>query len=224
MIIIKFIVIIFLDQYDREFYNTPSFFETDWLNCFALRKEDSKPCDDFRFVYLGPQGSFTPLHCDVVGSFSWSTNICGRKFWRFFLPGEERYLKDKNGRLAMNLFTNPLDSTQCPDLHKANFVDIIQETGETVFVPSGWFHVVINLEDSLSINHNWINGANFAHFLGVLNEDLLQAAKEISDVKQDMESQEWFDQCQLLLKVREKTHFQTTCKCLVVHLIPEILH
>lgn len=26
---------------------------------------------DYRFVYLGPQGTFTPLHADVLRSFSW---------------------------------------------------------------------------------------------------------------------------------------------------------
>ncbi len=29
-------------------------------------------------------------------------------------------------------------------------------------MPSGWLHEVINLEDTLSVNHNWINHANIA--------------------------------------------------------------
>lgn len=36
-------------------------------------------CSDYRFVYLGPQGSWTPLHADVLRSYSWSANVCGRK-------------------------------------------------------------------------------------------------------------------------------------------------
>jgi hypothetical protein len=56
-------------------------------------------------------------------------------------------------------------------------IECIQESGETLFVPSSWFHYVYNLvmvtcisalsvrshipqEDTLSINHNWLNGAN----------------------------------------------------------------
>ena len=30
-------------------------------------------------MYLGPQGTSTAIHADVLRSFSWSTNICGRK-------------------------------------------------------------------------------------------------------------------------------------------------
>lgn len=34
---------------------------------------------DYRFVYLGPAGSWTPLHADVLRSYSWSANVAGRK-------------------------------------------------------------------------------------------------------------------------------------------------
>jgi hypothetical protein len=39
-------------------------------------------------------------------------------------------------------------------------VDVIQEEGETIFVPSGWYHQVHNLCDTISINHNWCNTYN----------------------------------------------------------------
>eukprot|EP00814_Leptocylindrus_danicus_P022377 CAMPEP_0116004240 /NCGR_PEP_ID=MMETSP0321-20121206/493_1 /TAXON_ID=163516 /ORGANISM="Leptocylindrus danicus var. danicus, Strain B650" /LENGTH=199 /DNA_ID=CAMNT_0003472521 /DNA_START=936 /DNA_END=1535 /DNA_ORIENTATION=- len=45
-------------------------------------------------------------------------------------------------------------------LDRKHAIEIIQEVGETIFVPSGWYHQVENLEDTLSINHNWINGFN----------------------------------------------------------------
>ena len=45
--------------------------------------------DDYRFVYMGPKGTWTPFHADVFRSFSWSANICGRKRWIFFPPGEQ---------------------------------------------------------------------------------------------------------------------------------------
>jgi hypothetical protein len=37
--------------------------------------------DDHRFVYVGRRGSRTLLHADVMRSFSWSANVCGRKLW-----------------------------------------------------------------------------------------------------------------------------------------------
>jgi len=37
---------------------------------------------------------------------------------------------------------------------------VIQETGQTIFVPATWQHKVVNLEETISINHNWITTAN----------------------------------------------------------------
>lgn len=37
---------------------------------------------------------------------------------------------------------------------------MLQGTNEALFVPSGWHHSVENMEDTLSINHNWLNGYN----------------------------------------------------------------
>ena len=39
-------------------------------------------------------------------------------------------------------------------------IEIIQRSGELLFVPSGWFHEVENLTDCISINHNWLNAHN----------------------------------------------------------------
>lgn len=42
---------------------------------------------DYRFVYCGPAGSWTPLHSDVLRSYSWSANVAGRKRWVY--PGPQ---------------------------------------------------------------------------------------------------------------------------------------
>jgi hypothetical protein len=44
------------------------------------------PRNDYRFTYMGPAGTFTPLHRDVYGSYSWSTNVIGRKRWCLIPP------------------------------------------------------------------------------------------------------------------------------------------
>lgn len=44
----------------------------------------STSTSDFRFTYLGPAGTYTPLHRDVYSSYSWSANIAGRKIWWLF--------------------------------------------------------------------------------------------------------------------------------------------
>lgn len=64
----------------------------DWLNPSFENTADqntttrSPSQSDFRFTYLGPRGTFTPLHRDVYASYSWSANIVGRKLWWLFPP------------------------------------------------------------------------------------------------------------------------------------------
>jgi hypothetical protein len=58
---------------------------------------DKGRVDDYRFVYLGPRGSWTPLHHDVLASCSWSTNLCGVKRWLLFPPEATRLLYNRHG-------------------------------------------------------------------------------------------------------------------------------
>jgi Cupin-like domain len=134
-------------------YEWPHYFQDDWLN------ECTK--NSYRFVYLGPKGTSTRLHADVLCSFSWSSNVCGIKRW-YLIPPEQTYLLYDvfSRRLASHLHCT--DTTMYPGLEKAKRVAIewIQHPGETIFVPSGWHHTVENLAPTLSINHNWLNASN----------------------------------------------------------------
>lgn len=182
---------------DYEAYKTSIFFRSDWMNEYWDMRNDSD--DDYRFVYMGPKGTWTPFHADVFRSFSWSANICGRKRWIFFPPGEEEYLKDVHGNLAYDVTSKDLaDSTIFPNVHKVrNRIELIQHPGETIFVPSGWYHQVENLEDTISINHNWLNGCNVRLCWYHLKASLADVQNEISDCM-DMEG--WDLQCQKILK------------------------
>lgn len=134
--------------------------------------------------------SRTPLHADVYNSYSWSVNIVGRKKWRFYLPSMEQYLKDECGNL-------PFDCAIVAHPTECKYFDIIQEPGDAIFVPSGWYHQVWNLENTISINHNWINGCNIQVLWKSLQEELLKVENEISDCK---EMEDWNNQCQIILR------------------------
>ncbi|CAN0242181.1 unnamed protein product, partial [Laminaria digitata] len=58
---------------------------------------DAKGKDDYRFVYIGPKGTWTPLHHDVLNSYSWSYNVCGSKHWTLFPPEATPDLYDRYG-------------------------------------------------------------------------------------------------------------------------------
>ena len=154
-------------------YRCPELFYDDWLN-------DAKN-SSYKFIYLGRKGTVTAFHADVLRSFSWWTNIVGMKQWYFIAPQHSHLLYDCFGtKLAFHLHadiastiendeisgtehqTNDYMSVLYPGLRYArqHAFSVLQKSGETIFVPSNWFHTVENTDDTLSINHNWLNGAN----------------------------------------------------------------
>ncbi|KAF9432994.1 hypothetical protein BGZ76_010020 [Entomortierella beljakovae] len=176
-------------------YETPHIFCDDWMNEFWTRREDMD--DDYRFVYCGGHGTFTPFHADVYRSYSWSANICGVKKWTLFPPNQEHLFCDS---LKNNVYDiQNVDSSQFPRFHEAKRFTIYQQPGQTLFVPSGWWHQVHNIGDTISINHNWCNGSNLDLLLESICSDLKDVEQEIDHLKEMMEEGEWIETCQRLL-------------------------
>lgn len=125
---------------------------------------------------------------DVFTSFSWSVNICGVKKWIFIPPGEENKLKDKFGNL-------PYDVAGL--LNNVKHFIVLQRAGEAVFVPTNWHHQVWNLEDTISVNHNWINGCNIDTMWHSLSNHLISVKTEIKDC---LDMPDFDEHCQRMLK------------------------
>lgn len=67
-----------------------------------------------------------------------------------------------------------------------------------VFVPSGWHHQVYNLDDTISINHNWVNGCNLANMWHFLQQELQAVQQEVREWKDSMP--DWHHHCQVIMK------------------------
>lgn len=78
-------------------------------------------------------------------SYSWSANIVGRKRWVLFPPGEEINLKNDNGDLIYNETLDITDKDNNMLKKCVRSIEIIQDAGEVIFIPSGWHHQVWNL-------------------------------------------------------------------------------
>ena len=121
-----------------------------------------------RWLLVGPRRSGTCAHVDPLGTSAWNTLLTGRKRWVLFEPGTSRHVA-KGSRLydprveddeAINYFVDILPRIRAA-YPEARRVECIQEPGETIFVPGGWWHAVINLEDTIGVTQNFASRGNF---------------------------------------------------------------
>uniref|UniRef100_A0A1I7VV90 Jumonji domain-containing protein 4 n=1 Tax=Loa loa TaxID=7209 RepID=A0A1I7VV90_LOALO len=123
-----------------EMYGLPSVLRFDWINNELWSNDERNQLGDYRFVYFGAKNTWTPFHADVMSSYSWSANICGRKLWYFVPPNREECF-----RIDRDTFLEDIRTVQ-DKWPKATVISFIQEEGEIVFVPSNWYHQVHNLK------------------------------------------------------------------------------
>lgn len=81
---------------------------TDAPGAGAVAGLQSRAGDDFRFLYAGPPGSWTPVHHDVLYSASWSVNVTGWKVWVLVEPGTARASLYQGGSPQGDLVTDSL--------------------------------------------------------------------------------------------------------------------
>ena len=190
---------------ETNYYSCPEYFKDDWLNEWydSLSLSSSNNASDYRFLYLGPKGSSTPLHADVLRSHSWSVNIAGRKRWRLLAPSHTAHILH-----AINGIDHPPDFYPYPPLEdeqphqeeqgmyknvsspypsreqaQQHIIEVIQYPGEAIFVPSNWFHTVENIDDCCSINHNWISSESLVNAWEHLKKERQRAAELIEDCR-----------------------------------------
>lgn len=142
-----------------------------------------------RWLILGPARSGSNVHIDPLGTSAWNTLCYGRKLWVLFPPGtpdEAMQLPIAATTNNANITSIPsgddeaLPSNQSPP--PPNFCaagwfasvlpnlstevlesccQFVQHPNETVFVPAGWAHAVLNLEATVCVTQNFASPSNY---------------------------------------------------------------
>jgi len=144
-----------------------------------------RPC--WRWLFIGGANTGTRMHLDVMMTSAWNGVISGRKRWLLYSPDQqERVYKGR-----VDAF-NP-DFDRYPLLRDARPLECIQEPGDILFTPSGWWHQVVNEMPCISITENFINETNYRDVMKYL-ADSSQSIKRQLNLPRDFDLQQFMQQ------------------------------
>ncbi|KAM7253241.1 hypothetical protein ACFE04_025859 [Oxalis oulophora] len=144
-------------------YSVPHLFQEDLFD--VLDKENRPP---YRWLIIGPERSGASWHVDPGLTSAWNTLLCGRKRWALYPPGRVPIgvtvnVNDEDGDVHID---TPSSLQWWLDFYplladEDKPIECTQQPGETIFVPSGWWHCVLNLENTVAVTQNFVNSKNF---------------------------------------------------------------
>jgi len=103
---------------------------------------------------VGMKGVFTPAHFDEAHNFF--AQICGRKRFVLFSPAQfpnlyvYPYHHPADRQVQVDL--DRPDYDKFPKYRDAKPIVTVLDPGDVLYLPPYWFHHVISLEDTISIN------------------------------------------------------------------------
>ncbi|KAA1081678.1 hypothetical protein PGTUg99_027495 [Puccinia graminis f. sp. tritici] len=147
-------------------FSVPEIFQQDLFSCLG----DQRP--DYRWLIIGPARSGSTWHIDPNGTSAWNAVITGKKYWICFPPHTtppgvivnedesevESPLSISEWFLNYYEFAKKTYGSFAKDPEtRGLMLEGVCEAGETFFVPSGWWHLVVNLEPSIAITQNFVS-------------------------------------------------------------------
>ena len=126
-----------------------------------LGRLDRYLTDEPGMLWIGPAGTFTPIHFDLTNNLL--VQVSGAKRLQLFPPSEA-------GRLAhhrhvfgdVHDIEDPAQLERFPDAREARRFEVVLGPGDCLFIPVGWFHQVRSLSFSAMLTYTgflWGNDA-----------------------------------------------------------------
>jgi Cupin-like domain len=165
---------------DTAYWPPPCFGE----DLFAVLDSD-RP--DSRWLIVGPERSGSTFHKDPNATSAWNAVLRGFKYWIMFpssSPPPGVYVSADQSEV-----TSPLSIAEwllgfhAEARRTSGCIEGVCGEGEVLHVPSGWWHLVVNLEPSIAITQNFVPRA---HLLAAL--DFLQnKADQVSGFRKNVD-------------------------------------
>lgn len=144
---------------------------------------------DHRWLILGPQRSGSSFHKDPNATCAWNSVITGHKYWVMFPkhspngppPGIATDEEESEVTSPCSIAEWFLGGFYDQARHDRGdeFMHGVCGPNQMMYVPSGWWHLVVNLDECLALTGNFVPGAN----LGVVLDFLKNKPDQISGFK-----------------------------------------
>eukprot|EP00418_Pyrodinium_bahamense_P071116 CAMPEP_0179097858 /NCGR_PEP_ID=MMETSP0796-20121207/45062_1 /TAXON_ID=73915 /ORGANISM="Pyrodinium bahamense, Strain pbaha01" /LENGTH=325 /DNA_ID=CAMNT_0020795613 /DNA_START=64 /DNA_END=1038 /DNA_ORIENTATION=+ len=113
----------------------------------------SRPSKLPRWVFIGPEGAYTPLHTDPYATHAWFLQVRGSKRFELFHPSEVSRLSD--GSCFADLREQ---SAGFPEAESVPRLLADVDEGDLLFLPADWPHTVLTTRGpSISLTHNFLD-------------------------------------------------------------------
>jgi hypothetical protein len=147
---------------------------------FKVLGEGKRP--DHTWLIVGPKRSGSVFHIDPNATHAWNATITGRKRWIFYPPGvtppgvlpsangDEVALPLSLGEWLLQFWDEHLKRGKfAPQNEKP--IEFTAFPGDIVFVPHGYWHLVVNLDDrNVAITHNYCSQSNLKSVLKIIRD------------------------------------------------------
>ena len=151
----------------REDYEIPKYFKGKDRDLLELLGPESRP--DFRWIIAGAPKSGSKWHVDPNCTHAWNASLKGKKKWVMLPPWGPPppgvFPSADGGSVAqpVSLIEWFLEFYKEARKHREReLIEFVADVGDLVFVPSGWWHAVLNLEESFAVTQNYISKSNLA--------------------------------------------------------------
>ncbi|RDW74017.1 hypothetical protein BP5796_07459 [Coleophoma crateriformis] len=148
---------------------------------------DQRPDD--KWLIVGPARSGSTYHKDPNATSAWNAVLKGSKYWIMFPsftsspPPPGVYVSEDQSEV-----TSPLSIAEWllgfhAEARKTpGCLEGVCGEGEVLHVPSGWWHLVVNLDASIAITQNFVPRSHLAGVLSFLKDK----ADQVSGFKKDI--------------------------------------
>lgn len=164
-------------------YWTPECFGEDLFTVLGDKRPDDK------WLIVGPARSGSTYHKDPNATSAWNAVLRGSKYWIMFPSSSSHppppgvYVSEDQSEV-----TSPLSIAEwllgfhAEARRTPGCVEGVCGKGEVLHVPSGWWHLVVNLDASIAITQNFVPRS---HLPGVLSF-LKDKKDQVSGFKKDV--------------------------------------